>query len=75
MNLNNAIFNYTIQPKYIVVYNLIEELKKVNNTSIRKAHLEDIINILTNIIAIKKNYNIDCKEDYVLLSKYKEQLK
>lgn len=72
MNLQTAIFNEVLQPKYLKVYMYIEELRKVNFTNIKDAHRKDIADILSDIILIKEKYRIPYLEDIELLQKYKK---
>jgi hypothetical protein len=48
----------------------MEELGKTNNISVRRAHKEDILDILADIILIKEKYKIPFLEDLELLQKY-----
>ena len=70
MNLKTAICNQVLEPKYLKVYMYIEELGKTNNINVRRAHKEDILDILADIILIKEKYKIPFLEDLELLQKY-----
>lgn len=72
MNLQTAIYNQVLQPKYLKVYLYIEELTKTKLLNIRECHKEDIANILSDIIIIKEKYKIPYTEDLELLQKYKK---
>jgi hypothetical protein len=71
MNLQTAIFNEILQPKYIKIYSYMEEIKESTRISIKNAHRKDIADILCEIILIKEKYRIPYKEDLEILQKYK----
>lgn len=70
MNLQTAIYNQVLEPKYLKVYMYIEEMQKVNNNNIKTIHKKDIVDILSDIILIKEKYRIPFLEDIELLQKY-----
>jgi len=74
MNFKVAIYHQILEPKYMRVYNYLEEMnrRKFIGTNTRKAHLQDVIEVLADIIAIKEKYGIDYSEDLVLIEKYKK---
>jgi hypothetical protein len=72
MNIQTAIYNQVLEPKYLKVYMYIEELRRSNYVSIREAHKKDIVDILSDIILIKEKYRIPYLEDIELLQKYKK---
>jgi hypothetical protein len=72
MNIKTAIYNRILEPKYIKVYQYIEELSKSSRMLIIKANKEDIVFLLADIISIKEKYNIPYSEDLILIEKYKK---
>ena len=70
MNLQTAIYNQVLEPKYLKVYMYIEEMQRVNNNNIKTVHKKDIVDILSDIILIKEKYRIPFLEDIELLQKY-----
>ena len=72
MNLQTAIYNKVLEPKYLKVYMYIEELKRGSNNGIRNIHKQDIVDVLSDIILIKEKYRIPYIEDIELLEKYKK---
>jgi len=70
MNLQKAIYNQVLEPKYLKVYMCIQELEKTHNVSIKREHKKDIVNVLSDIILIKEKYQIPFLEDIELLQKY-----
>ena len=72
MNLQTAIYNKVLEPKYLKVYLHIEEMKRTSNLKIKNEHLRDIANIISDIIVIKEKYKIPFMEDIELLQKYKK---
>ena len=70
MNLQTAICNKVLEPKYLRVYMYIEELEKTNNINVRNAHKRDIVDIVSDIILVKEKYKIPFLEDLELLQKY-----
>ena len=71
MNLQTTIYKHVLYPKYVKIYLLIEELSRNSRLAINISYKKDIVNLLADIIVIKDKYNIDCKEDYKLITKYK----
>ena len=74
MNFKVAIYHQVLEPKYMKMYNYLEEIdrRKFSSISVRKAHMQDVIETLADIIAIKEKYNIDYTEDLELIEKYKK---
>ena len=72
MNLQTAIYNQVLEPKYLKVYMYIQELERINHVGARYAHRKDIVEVLSDIILIKEKYRIPYVEDIELLEKYKK---
>ena len=72
MNLQTAIYNQVLEPKYVKIYTHMEEIKISTRINIQNAHRKDIADILCEIILIKEKYKIPYTEDIVLLEKYKK---
>jgi hypothetical protein len=70
MDLKVAIYRHVLEPKYIKIYQYIEEMSRTSRLSITRSHRKDIVNILADVIAIKEKYGIDYSEDLELLQKY-----
>lgn len=70
MDLKVAIYRHVLEPKYIKVYQYIEEMSNVNRISITRSHRKDIVDLLADIIAIKEKYGIDYSEDLELIQRY-----
>lgn len=71
MNLQTAIYNRVLEPKYYKLYLYIEELSKIKKIGLREECKKDICEIVSNIIIIKEKYKISYTEDLQLLEKYK----
>lgn len=72
MNLKTTIYNRILEPKYLKVYQYIEELPRTSRMSLMKANKQDIINVLADIVSIKEKYGIPYSEDLLLIEKYKK---
>ena len=70
MNLKIAIYDHVLKPKYIKVYQYMEEMSSRNRLSINNSHKKDIVNLLADIIAIKEKYGMNYMEDLELIEKY-----
>tara|TARA_R110000868_G_scaffold169388_1_gene404383 strand:+ start:562 stop:780 length:219 start_codon:yes stop_codon:yes gene_type:complete len=70
MNLQTAIYNQVLEPKYLKVYMYLEEIERTNNIDVRRAHKKDIVNVISDIILIKEKHRIPFLEDLELLQKY-----
>jgi hypothetical protein len=70
MNLQTAIYNQVLEPKYLKVYMYIQEIERINHVGARYAHRKDIVEVLSDIILIKEKYQIPFLEDLELLQKY-----
>ena len=70
MDLKVAIYRHVLEPKYIKIYQYIEEMSRVSRISITRSHRKDIVDLLADIVAIKEKYGIDYSEDLELLQKY-----
>lgn len=69
MDFKFTIYQYVLYSMYVELYN---HLEKLNISKFRKKHHRNkIIEILTEIILIKEKYQIDYKEDLLMLEKYK----
>jgi len=71
MNLQKAIYNKILEPKYLRIYNLIEELSNTRIERFKKEYKEDIVTSISDIVVIKERYRIPFNDDLVLLEKYK----
>lgn len=71
MNLNLAIYNRILEPKYLKLYNIIESFDSTKIIRFRQDYKKDIIQIISDIIVIKEKYRIPYTEDLTLLEKYK----
>lgn len=74
MNFKVAIYHQILEPKYMRMYYYLEEMdrRKFISSTARKAHLQDVVEVLVDIIAIKEKYGIDYTDDLELLEKYKK---
>lgn len=74
MNFKVAIYHQILEPMYMRVYKHCEELDKAKrvNSMARKAHQQDIVEYLAQIVTIKEKYGIDFSEDLELIEKYKK---
>lgn len=70
MDLKIAIYKHALEPKYIKIYQYMEEMSKVSRLSITRSHRKDIVDLLGDIIAIKDKYGINYSEDLELLQRY-----
>jgi len=70
MDLKVAIYRHVLEPKYIKIYQYIEEMSRTSRISTTRSHRKDIVDLLADIIAIKEKYGIDYSEDLELLQKY-----
>ena len=70
MDLKVAIYRHVLEPKYIKVYQYMEEVSRTNRISITYSHRKDIVDLLADIIAIKEKYGIDYSEDLELIQRY-----
>ena len=70
MDLKVAIYRHVLEPKYIKIYQYIEEMSRTSRISITRSHRKDIVDLLADVIAIKEKYGIDYSEDLELLQKY-----
>lgn len=70
MDLKVAVYRHALEPKYIKIYQYIEEMSRVSRLSITRSHRKDVVSLLADIIAIKEKYGIDYSEDLELLQKY-----
>lgn len=71
MNLNLAIYNQILEPKYLKIYHLIESLGNTKIERFKQDYRKDIVQIISDIIVIKDKYRISYSEDLTLLEKYK----
>ena len=71
MNLNLAIYNQILEPKYLKIYHLIESLGNTKIERFKQEYRKDIVKIISDIIVIKDKYRISYSEDLTLLEKYK----
>jgi chromosomal replication initiation ATPase DnaA len=71
MNLNLAIYNQILEPKYLKLYHLIESLGNTKIERFKQEYRKDIVKIISDIIVIKDKYRISYSEDLTLLEKYK----
>lgn len=72
MNLQTAIYNKILEPKYHRVYGLLEELSRTKVERFKREYKQDATRLLSEIIIIKEKYNIPFEEDIVLFEKYKK---
>jgi chromosomal replication initiation ATPase DnaA len=71
MNLNTAIYNGILEPKYLKLYHLIEALGNTKVEKFKQDYKKDIVQIISDIIVIKDKYKISYNEDLILIEKYK----
>lgn len=71
MNLNTAIYNIILEPKYLKIYNLIEAFDSTKIIRFREDYKKDIVQIISDVIIIKDKYRIPYTEDLTLIEKYK----
>jgi chromosomal replication initiation ATPase DnaA len=71
MNLNTAIYNGILEPKYLKLYHLIESLGNTKIERFKQEYRKDIVKIISDIIVIKDKYRISYSEDLTLIEKYK----
>lgn len=71
MNLNTAIYNHILAPKYLKIYHLIESLGNTKIERFKQEYKKDIVKIISDIIVIKDKYKIPYSEDLTLIEKYK----
>jgi chromosomal replication initiation ATPase DnaA len=71
MNLNTAIYNGILEPKYLKLYHLIEALGNTKVERFKQDYKKDIVQIISDIIVIKDKYKISYNEDLILIEKYK----
>jgi hypothetical protein len=71
MNLNTAIYNRILEPKYLKLYHLIESFNSTKIIRFKEDYRKDIVQIISDIIVIKEKYKIPYSEDLTLLEKYK----
>jgi chromosomal replication initiation ATPase DnaA len=71
MNLNLAIYNGILEPKYLKLYHLIEALSNTKVERFKQDYRKDIVQIISDIIVIKERYRIPYTEDLTLIEKYK----
>jgi len=71
MNLNLAIYNHILAPKYLKIYHLIESLGNTKIERFKQDYKKDIVQIISDIIVIKERYRIPYSEDLTLIEKYK----
>jgi hypothetical protein len=71
MNLNTAIYNGILEPKYLKLYHLIESLGNTKIERFKQDYRKDIVKIISDIIVIKDKYKISYSEDLILIEKYK----
>jgi hypothetical protein len=71
MNLNLAIYNQILEPKYLKIYHLIESLGNTKIERFKQDYRKDIVQVISDIIVIKDKYRISYSEDLTLLEKYK----
>lgn len=71
MNLNLAIYNQILEPKYLKLYHLIESLGNTKIERFKQEYRKDIVKIISDIIVIKDKYRISYSEDLTLIEKYK----
>jgi len=71
MDLNTAIYNKILEPKYLKLYNLIEALDSAKIIRFRQDYKKEIVQVISDIIVIKERYRIPYNEDLILIEKYK----
>jgi hypothetical protein len=71
MNLNTAIYNGILEPKYLKLYHLIEAFNGTKIIRFKEDYRKDIVQIISDIIIIKDKYRIPYNEDLILIEKYK----
>lgn len=71
MNLNLAIYNRILEPKYLKLYHLIEAFDSTKIMRFKQDYRKDIVKVISDIIVIKDKYRISYSEDLTLLEKYK----
>ena len=54
MNLQKAIYNKILEPKYLKIYNLIEELSNTRIERFKKEYKEDIVTSISDFVVIKE---------------------
>jgi hypothetical protein len=71
MNLNTAIYNKILEPKYLKLYHLIEAFESTKIMRFKQDYRKDIVQIISDVIVIKEKYRIPYNEDLILIEKYK----
>ncbi len=52
MDLKVAIYRHVLEPKYIKIYQYMEEMSRVSRISITRSHRKNIVDLLADIVAI-----------------------